>query len=266
MEDPNFVLHRITWKEAVDSGITKIAYVEQMRLSMPSEVFRTEMEAEFIADSDTFFKYDLIRQCIDKDLNKEYVRKDGYKYYLGLDVARSGQDSSVFTILQRDGYDIFKIVRLEELKENTTDSAVDYAIMLNDIYKFDKIFIDNTGLGAGVQDYLSRKLNFNPYKKTISPNYKFTIQQNDIVVGTTFTIKSKMDIFGNLKLMMEQGRVKMPDNEKLISQLMDFRYERMEGSENLKLHHSEGGFDDYVDSLALACQGFKNQVNITMVL
>ena len=92
------------------------------------------------------------------------------------------------------------------------------------------------------------------YQKNIN---KKQFNFNDIVIGIRFTIQSKIDIYSNLKVHMQQGKIKFPDNHKLVSQLRDFRYETTD-SGNVKLHHSEYGFDDYPDALALACQGLKD--------
>ena len=103
---------------------------------------------------------------------------------------------------------------------------------------------------------LSKQLN-SP-KNTSQQNYKQKLEEYDIVVGLTFTMRNKEDIFSNLKLLMEQGKLKIPDHKKLIYQLKDFRYETTPTG-NLKLHHSEGGHDDLVDALACAAHGIRGK-------
>ena len=51
---------------------------------------------------------------------------------------------------------------------------------------------------------------------------------------------------------MQQERLIIPNNKKLIYELLDLRYEIMSNGD-LKIHHSEKGHDDYPDALALAC-------------
>jgi len=58
---------------------------------------------------------------------------------------------------------------------------------------------------------------------------------------------------------MEQGKFVFPDIRKLFYELSDLRYE-LTSSGNVKIHHSEGGHDDYPDSLALACWACKEDV------
>jgi phage FluMu gp28-like protein len=173
-------------------------------------------------------------------------------YILGADLARMGQDSSCYIIIEKG--DPHKVVFIKEVPKNTMDQAIDYILFLHAKFKFSKIICDSTGLGAGVVDVLSKKLN--SYKQASQHNYNQKISSSDVVVGLNFTIKSKEDIFSNLKVLMEQGKLKYPDHKKLIYQLRDFRYETTP-SGHLKLHHSEGGHDDLVDALACAAHGLR---------
>ena len=175
-------------------------------------------------------------------------------YVLGADLARAGEDSSVFMIIEKGTP--HKLVFIKEMKKNTMDQAIDYIKYLHKRFKFIKIICDQTGLGAGVADVLARDLN--PPKTLRQDTYKTPMDSVDIVIGVTFTQKNKMDIFSNLKVLMEQGKLVIPNNKKLIYQLKDFRYETTE-SGNLKLHHSEGGRDDYCDALACAAHGLRSK-------
>lgn len=245
-KDDKYVVYQITWREAVKAGILQLEYVEEMRRTMPSDKFRTEMEAEFIPDVDAYFSYNLIENCKTQIVEEESA--DGKNtYYLGADIARLGQDSTCLMVMKREGEDN-KIVKIIDISKSTLDLIGDKIISLHQSFNFQKIFIDETGLGSGLKDFLARKYNPVVFKKTAS--------FNDVVVGVRFTVQSKIDIYSNLKVLMEQGKIKYPDNRKLISQLRDFRYE-VTASDNVKLHHSEYGFDDYCDALALAAQGCK---------
>ncbi len=177
-------------------------------------------------------------------------------YILGADLARMGEDTSSYIIIEQseDEDKPHKVVFIKEVPKNTMDEAIDYILFLHNKFKFSKIICDQTGLGAGVVDVLAKKLNIS---HSISPtNYNQKLINHDIVIGLTFTVKSKQDIFSNLKLLMEQGKLKIPDHKKLIFQLMDFRYETTP-SGNIKLHHSDGGHDDLVDALACAAHGLR---------
>ena len=81
-------------------------------------------------------------------------------YYLGADLARMGEDSSCYVIIERGEKDKpHKVVFVKEVAKNTMDQAIDYILYLHNKFKFQKIICDQTGLGAGVVDVLARKLN-----------------------------------------------------------------------------------------------------------
>ncbi len=182
-------------------------------------------------------------------------------YVLGCDLARLGQDSSCYIIIEEG--DPHKVVFIKEVPKNTMDEAIDYILYLHNKFKFKKIVLDQTGLGAGVADVLSKQLNFT--RNQTQTNYNIKVNSHDVVIGLTFTVKSKQDIFSNLKLLMEQGKLKFPDHKKLIFQLRDFRYETTP-SGNLKLHHSEGGNDDLVDALGCAAHGLRSAPQVSFFM
>jgi phage FluMu gp28-like protein len=109
-------------------------------------------------------------------------------------------------------------------------------------FNFKRILIDSTGLGAAVSDIIKEDLKFK-------------------VEDITFTMKSKQSMFGNLKLQLEKGRLKLPNHRKLYYQLLDLRYE-VSKTGDLKLHHSKNGHDDFPDALALACYYFRQQSSV----
>lgn len=256
-EDTNYKAHRYTWEDAVRVGHFTEEFVEEQRMQCSSLEFRTEYEAEFIQDEDAYFPHGLIESCaMDYPLLEETssVVNASSSYVLGCDLARMGQDSSVFLVIERGSPN--RVVFIKELKKNTMDQAIDYIKFLHNKFRFKKIVCDQTGLGAGVVDVLSRDLNRGVKIKPTS--YNQNLKDNDVVIGLNFTVKTKEDIFSNLKLHMEKHTLEYPKFKPLIYQLKDFRYE-ISASGHLKLHHSEGGHDDFVDALACAAHGLRQR-------
>lgn len=248
-QSEDYKVHQIPWQIAVKQEILNQSYVDELKRTLPIDKFRTEMLSEFIPDEDAYFGYKLVESCIGT-VEQEEENLSG-EYYLGADIARMGKDSTCFMVMKKDG-DKNTIVKIIDIPKSTLDFVIDKIIDLHNKFKFQKIFIDETGLGAGVRDVLARQ--YNVYKKRQAIIGGKSFNPGDLIHGVKFTIQSKIDIYSHLKVMMEQGRLKFPQNRKLISQLRDFRYE-VTDSDNIKLHHSEYGFDDYCDALALAAQG-----------
>ncbi|MEK6883597.1 MAG: terminase large subunit [Nanoarchaeota archaeon] len=206
--------------------------IEQARETLPRLIFQQEYEAEFLSEEDQFFPQELVDSCIE-DIPQIIDPHPKNYYFLGVDFARMGQDSSVFIVAEKDWQtDMIKIVEIIETKHKRLTDAVGRIRMLHRKYKFNRIYLDETGLGAGPTDVLKEELRAS-------------------VIPITFTNKNKTDLYTNLKLLMEKQRLKIPNNQKLLYQLIDLRYEyTSEGL--LRINHSQNGHDDYPDALALS--------------
>lgn len=212
--------------------------IEQAKKTSPKFTFIQEWLAEFLESKDSYFKYSVIVSCIDESIKFISKRRHPtYKYYLGVDCARMGEDESVLTILEcANGKN--KVVHIESFETNTTTELAGRVKYLDVLFKFNKIFVDMNGLGSGVYDIINDSV---PGR----------------VKGNKFTASDKQDIYSNLTIQMENNNILYPNHRKLIEQLKDLRYNSKDGAETIKIHHSRYGFDDYPDSLALAAQGIK---------
>ena len=253
-------VHRYDYSYGVKENLIAQSFIDEMRITLSDINFRTEMCAEFIEDQDAFFSYELIESCKDKSLSyMTYIKMPMKRYYLGCDIARMGQDSTCLTVVEVDGDNNSKVVQIVEMQKQKLDVVILRISELHEYYDFNRIFIDETGLGAGVTDVLAKKYNVlkileGQAVKGFPNNPKY----GDKIVGVKFTIKTKLDMYSNLKTLMSQQKIRYPAHDKLIAQLRDFRYELTE-NQNVKLHHSEYGFDDFTDSLCLAVK----EVNVT---
>jgi len=169
-------------------------------------------------------------------------------YVLGVDFARMGEDVSVFVIIENphEKQELYTVY-LEETRHKRLTDAIGRIKKLHKKFNFRKIYLDETGLGAGPTDVLKEEMG--AY----------------LVEGLTFTIKSKEDLYSNLKRLMEQGKLKLPNHRKLLYELADLRYD-ITGSGNTKIHHPERGHDDYPDALALACWFWKEDTTYVPVV
>ena len=178
-------------------------------------------------------------------------------YVLGCDLARMGEDSSVFIIIEEpwdNPDDNLYVVYIKETKHKLLTDAIGRIKLLDKQFNFRKIYIDSTGLGSGVTDVAREELGFQKVEEF------------------NFSNKSKQGMYSNLLMVMERRRLKLPPEKKvidrgvdygkkLIYQLLDLRYEIL-ASKKVSIHHSERGHDDYPDALALAClywQGAKKK-------
>lgn len=160
-------------------------------------------------------------------------------YVLAIDPARMGRDFSAFVVLEKKfTEDRVKVVFIDELSNSSLTETIGRAILLDSKFNFEKIYIDETGLGAGVTDVLKERLGANK------------------IEGVTFTVNSKQDMFHNLELLMQQKRLAIPNHKKLIFELLSIKYKISETG-NYKIYHDPKAHDDLACALALASLHFR---------
>jgi len=161
------------------------------------------------------------------------------------DVARTGKDETAIVVIEQLSFSDDKFICfMEALNTPNLMQAVGRVAHLDRLFNFKKIIVDETGMGAGVTDLLKEKL-------------------GGRVEGITFTNKSKGEMFNNLKIMMQNKVLYLPEfidypspiRKKLYYQLLGINYEYSE-SGNIKITHDERNHDDLVCALALAAMYF----------
>ena len=150
---------------------------------------------------------------------------------MGVDVARSGRDETVFTII---GVDEDGIVFVEDVAAESQSNVVDVAGRIGDFvaqYQLQTVFIDETGLGGGLIDLVR--------------------ERGLPARGVVFTLQEKAEMYKNLRLLFENHKIKLKKIDKMIYQISYLRREYTE-SGIMKIKSYE--HDDYPDSLVLACR------------
>lgn len=202
--------------------------------------FRQEYEASFVANQAAYFKEREVREAVDNNLIMgEFTEKP---VVIGVDFGKMN-DSTVITIgcidNPQDDIDFQYIKVIDIIKKplgTEYNKIVGELKALFNKYKPQNIIYDQTGVGEGPGDFM---------KDIGLP-----------VEGLKFTIQSKVNIYSNLKILFEKRQIKIPNHRELIDELLLFEYEYTT-SGNMKLHHPEGGHDDFSDSLALMSYGLK---------
>lgn len=218
--------HIYDYNYALNAELFTEEFIKEQKENLTDLEFNQEYGCIPMSEADAYFPPALVQSCI------EEIMPEGEPYaqqFLGVDFARMGQDSCLFIRGRKDD-DTLRIVEIIETRKKALTEAVGRIRMMDEKYHFAKIYLDETGMGAGPTDFLK--------------------EQGQLIEPITFTIKSKLDIYSNLKALMEKGKIKIPNDKKLMYQLLDFRYE-LTSTGQMKLHHSARGNDDYCDALAL---------------
>lgn len=220
---------------------------------MTQEEWKREVEALWTEALHTFFPLDLIAQCIDpelgnpespvayiEDIEKANPQKLKGPHYAGLDLGKQ-VDYSVLIIVQKDEKGEVRLVHKRQLPlETPYPSVVAYAARAHQIFNFESLYVDKTGIGDAVVDELQA----------------IHVGQ---VNGVFFTDTEKENMLNHLKILMEKNLLKIPgDDQQLVTQMNEQQYEYLQPKTareriHLKFWHPPGRHDDQLFALALAC-------------
>lgn len=212
--------------------ITK-EFLAQQKKALTKLQYAQEYEAIFLDALQQFFTKDLIDFCVAKESNITNGRN-----FLGVDFAGYGGDQNAFVTLDNIGNRSF----LKEYKTTEKVRAwetVNEIIRLNEQHNYKKIGVDDGGLGTPILDYL---LTHNSLKrKTIGLNNA----SREINADGREKKLLKEDMYGNLKIMMEQGLLKFKTDDELIRSLMSIQFEIDKETKRIKIfgkysHITEG--------------------------
>lgn len=211
-------------REICDSWTQKqrdkaLVILEQAKKRMSNARYAQEYMGEFIEGFHRWFSDELIQKsCVLKRRERLLPYRE---YYMGCDIARMGEDEGTFEILDRIDRD--NIVQVESIitKKKLTNETEDRIVELDKRYDFSKIFIDAGAgsLGVSVFDHLLI-LDQTKRKVIAINNAKRSVDNDDRKVRLL-----KEDLYDNLRALMEQGRIKLLDDDEVVESLRSIQYE-----------------------------------------
>lgn len=201
------------------------SFIDEIK-RLTREEYVQEVEGEFLDIGDALIPSSLITEALSDQKPRGNTRT-----YLGVDVARTGRDETVYTVIIVDDDEKVFVHHVEaESQSNVVQVAGKIQDLCRD-YAIETVFIDETGLGGGLVD-LCR-------------------ERRVPARGVMFTLQEKADMYKNLRLLFENHKIKLKQINKLVYQLSYLRREYTETG-IMKIKSDE--HDDYPDSLVLACK------------
>ncbi len=194
--------------------------IDEVRKSLPADVFRQEYEAQFLEDSAGVFRN--IRDCIAGQFEEPIRSK---QYYIGWDIAKH-QDFSVLVCMDSNRH----VVAFDRFNQ------IDYSLQLSrvqamaDKYKA-SVLMDSTGAGDPVMEQLRAR--------------------GVMVEGYNLSSQSKQQLIENLAVGIEQRLLTFPQIDVLINELQIYEYEITRAG-NVRYNAPSGFHDDTVIALGLA--------------
>jgi len=190
----------------------QLMFLNQEKEDMTELEFGQEYLGEFADDLRQWFDDDLIMRCM-----KGQTIEGGHTY-LGVDVARMGEDQTSFEVIRMKDDKLYHIQNTTTTKTLLSDTTK-HIIDAHRLYSFSRIFIDDEGIGVGVLDHLLA----DDTTKRVSIGIKNSKQVVD-KDGKTIKLQKTL-LYTNLRMLMEQNRISLLDDEKVFQSLKSVQYE-----------------------------------------
>lgn len=213
-----------------DTGLISKEDLEEASKSTTQAYFEQEFYCKIIEGAGQFFKR------VDYNLWDGHLIPDKRRrYQIGVDLAKYN-DWSVLTPFDLTTFKAGIQERFNQIDYVLQKAKIE-AMYLR--YLKGKVWLDSTGIGEPIYDDLvqQRIQNIEPF---------------------TFTEKSRTDLLRNLQILLEQDKIKIPDDEILKTELRNVQYQLGERGK-VKIGVQENQHDDCVMSLALSTWGIPNE-------
>ena len=211
--------------KASESGIIGKEQLEEARKTTTEDFFKQEYECEFLEGAGSFFKG--IDHCLWDAKGEEALIHPKKKYQLGIDWAKVN-DYTVITPFDLTTFRVLRQERFNQIDYNLQKARAEAAYLRHNKAR---VIMDRTGVGSPIFDDLITKVpKLEPYD---------------------FTEQSRKDLLTNLQVLLEQRKIKIPEDEILLSELRAFQYQLTDRGK-VRIAVPDNQHDDMVMSLALA--------------
>jgi len=237
-----------------------LAHQDREKARMSELQYAQEYLGEFVSDFRRLFSDRIIKKCC---VLKRTQRIPDRDYYLGVDIARMGDDASTYEVIERLPQGRLAQRESQYTRKTLTTQTYDHILMMDAIWDFRKIGIDagSGSLGVGIFDWLIKEPGIR-HKIVAINNLKKSLDSRN----EKYRRILKEDLYDNLIALMEKGKIQLLDDEELIECLRAIQYEypREEGRKTMvKIFAAQHKFTDLVEGLTRAAW-LANQKHINM--
>lgn len=210
--------------------------IEEVRSSLPADVFKQEYLAEFLEGSGTVFRN--IKGCICREDCNDFdeVVIPGHHYTIGLDLAKQHDFTCIIVV----DNETKRVVNFERFNRVEYQAQIKMVEEVAKRYNNARIVVDSTGVGDPILEQI----------KTLGLRAE----------GYHFTNTSKQQLIEHLAVQLEKRNICYPEIQVLINELMAYQYTISRSGKTIYGAPS-GLHDDCVIALALAVWGLYHQRN-----
>jgi len=212
-----------------DTKVIPEEELKQAKREMTGAFYSQEFMCEFLVGASQVFKR------IEQNLwSGEIEIIEGKSFQLGVDLAKY-QDWTVLTPFDLNTFRVGNQERFSQVDWNLQKAKIEaMARRFNNA----NVILDSTGVGDPIYEDLTR--------------------QGLMVLPFVFTKTKRRQLLENLAILLEQDKIKIPNEPGLIDELKSCQYQ-LEGRE-IKIDWPEGLTNDRVMSLALAVWGTEKPI------
>lgn len=184
----------------------------------------------------------------------EFIQEGTHKRVMAVDVARFGEDETVFSIIESYNVSQWQMIFQDFWRNKSTMETVGKIVELARTWELDQIIIDDTGVGGGVTDRLGElRLPIIPFNGSEKPANE--LYQN-----------KRSEAFFRLKELFGLKTIKILPDPKLYEQLLAIKYKYMSTGKKAivsKDDMKKAGIKspDRADALAMAVYFKDNALN-----
>lgn len=243
-DSPNFTGEKVS--DAAKKSLVTPSWVEEKRLEWgdDSNYFRAKIQGEFPEEStDQLIGLKLAEGACQKPQSNE-----SSDFVIGVDVARFGDDFSVFAVLDQTNN---QIVEMKAVRGKDTMEVAGMTKLLREFYSARLVAVDDCGVGGGVTDRLRelsvQTLPVNGGERAIEKTKFFNrrselwwcirewLQDGGTIATEQFRKQIIADLVTPLFTMTSNGRIKLESKDEIRKRL--------------------GRSTDYADAIAIALAG-----------
>lgn len=222
-------------KTVKDTQVFQEEELNEIKRNTPQSLYEQEYMCEFMEGAGQFF-----RRIRNNTYDQHKVLPEQGDFQMGVDLAKY-QDWTVITPFNLNYFVAYPQERFNQVDWNLQKARIEASAR-----RFNNALVwpDATGVGDPVvEDLKARGVRVG----------------GEDAEGFKFTEVSRTNLLNNLAILLEQDKIKIPDDEGLITELESFRYQLTERGK-IKIGVIEGMTDDRVMSLALAIHGVREPI------
>lgn len=144
----NFYRGKLNIVQAINQGLK--VDIEIIKNNMDTESYAQEYMCEFVDEATTFFPYDLLIKAID-----DYEIKDDHQTYIGIDIGRHRDNTSVAVIAYNNNS--YYLKSLETFSNKMFSEQFEIISNIIKENNPNKVLIDKTGIGMQLSEELEKQ-------------------------------------------------------------------------------------------------------------